>query len=428
MNGIPLSAGTWIPLENGIQVKFAPGTFQSGDYWTIPARAATGQIEWPPCGSDGNASQPPSSIVVYSAPLASMALAPAGSGAPAGPGSPSGVVVEDCRQKFSPLTALAPPTAIEAVHVTGVSWVNDDVVQLDTLATHGLTITLDRVPTCPLSGANVIVTVEPAQAVVGDNLNLPPNPGNPLTTYLRTVTVIDTAVTLNGSDITWQWPTSSTAQLDVVMNLNTSLSAGAPAQQWAKVRIRLLGQMIYAVGAAGPVYLDGMALGQPGVRQDDCQRIDLRLPSGAGVVASDFEGWLYVAPCLIVTGVTVTHPAVTVTVDPTGKVTGTIVTGSSPPAEVTPTAVITVNYPAIADATITMGLPPTATGLANIITIPDTATILRGQTSVSIPISVIGNPGAGTTPNFSISASMTPKLGGPVVATGGFSVTGAAPG
>lgn len=427
-HGIPLSAGTWIPLENGIQVNFASGTFQSGDYWTIPARAVSGQIEWPPCGSDGNASQPPSSIVVHSAPLASIAPAPAGSGTPAGPGSAGGVVVEDCRQKFSPLTALAPPTVIEAVHVTSVSWVNDDVVQLDTLATHGLTITLDQVPTCPLSGANVIVTVEPAQAVVGDNLNLPPDPGNPLTTYLRTVTVIDTAVTLNGSDITWQWPTSSTAQLDVVMNLNTSLSAGAPAQQWAKVRIRLLGQMIYAAGAAGPVYLDGMALGQPGVRQDDCQRIDLRLPSGAGLVASDFEGWLYVAPCLIVTGVTVTPHALTVTVGPTGQVTGTIVTGSSPPEAVTPTAVITVSYPAIANATVTISVPPTDTGVTNIVTVPATATILSGQTSVSVPITVVGNPGAGTTLNFSISASMNPEAGGPVVATGGFSVTGAAPG
>jgi hypothetical protein len=413
-HGIPLSAGTRIPLENGIEVKFAPGTFQSGDYWTIPARAASGQIEWPPCGSDGNASQPPSSVVVYSAPLASIA--------PGGPGSAGGVVVEDCRQKFSPLTALAPPTAIEAIHVARVSWVNDDVVTLDTLLTRGLTITLDQVPTSPLSGANVIVTVESAQAAVG-SANPPPDPG----TYLRTVTVIDTAVTLNGSDITWRVPTESTAQLTVVSSLDTSVSPGAAAQQWAKVRIRLLGQMIYAAGAAGPVYLDGLALGQPGVRQDNCQRIDLRLPSGAGVVASDFEGWLYVAPCLIVTKVTVTPPALTVSVGPGGQVRGTIVTGSSPPEAVTPTAVITVNYPALADATVTISVPPTATGVTNIVTVPGTATILRGQTSVSVPISVVGNPGAGTTLNFSISASTTALFGGPVVATG-FWVTGAAAG
>ncbi len=401
-HGISLSAGTRIPLENGIEVNFAPGTFQSGDYWTIPARAASGQIEWPPCGSDGNASQPPSSIVVHSAPLASIA--------PGGPGSPGGVVVEDCRQKFSPLTALAPPTALEAIHVTSVSWVNDDVVTLDTLLTRGLTITLDQVPTCPLSGANVIVTVESAQAAAG-NANPPPDPG----TYLRTVTVIDTAVTLNGSGITWQVP--STAQSTVVSSLDTSVSPGAAAQQWAKVRIRLLGQMIYAAGAAGPAYLDGLALGQPGVRQDNSQRIDLRLPSGAGVVASDFEGWLYVAPCLTVAGVTVGQA---------GQVPGTIVTGSSPP--VTPTAVITVNYPALADATVTISVAPTATGVTNIVTVPATATILSGQTSVSVPLTVVGNPGAGTTLTFRISASLTAQFGGPVVATREFSVTGAAAG
>ena len=404
-HGVPLSAGTWIPLENGIQVNFAPGTFQSGDYWTIPARAASGQIEWPPCGSDGNASQPPSSIVVHSAPLASIA--------PGGPGSAGGVVVEDCRQKFSPLTALAPPPAIEAVHVTSVSWVNDDVVTLDTLLTRGLTITLDRVPTCPLSGANVIVTVESAQ--------LAPDTG----TYLRTVTVIDTAVTLHGSDITWQVPTGSTAQLTVVRSLDASVFPGAAAQQWAKVRIRLLGQMIYYTGAAGPVYLDGLALGQPGVRQDNCQRIDLRLPSGAGLVASDFEGWLYVAPCLTVSGVTVTPQAFTVAGSTIGEF---IVAAGSPPEQATPTAVITVNYPALAAATVTISLAPTATGVTNIVTVPATATILRGQTSVSVPITVVGNPGAGTTLTFRISASLTAQFGGPVVATREFSVTGAAGG
>jgi hypothetical protein len=165
-----------------------------------------------------------------------------------------------------------------------------------------------------------------------------------------------------------------------------------------------------------------------GVRQDDCQRIDLRLPSGAGLVASDFEGWLYVAPCLIVTKVTVTPPALTVSVGPAGEVTGTIVTGSSPPEAVTPTAVITVSYPAIANATVTISLSPTDTGVTNIVTVPGSATILSGQTSVSVPISVVGNPGAGTTLNFSISASATALIGGPVIATGDFSVTGAAAG
>ena len=38
----------WLDLEDGIQVQFAAGgSYRSGDYWLIPARVATGSIEWP---------------------------------------------------------------------------------------------------------------------------------------------------------------------------------------------------------------------------------------------------------------------------------------------------------------------------------------------------------------------------------------------
>jgi hypothetical protein len=49
---LPITEGTeeqdWIDLEDGIQIQFADGgVYQSGDYWLIPARAATGSIELP---------------------------------------------------------------------------------------------------------------------------------------------------------------------------------------------------------------------------------------------------------------------------------------------------------------------------------------------------------------------------------------------
>lgn len=38
----------WIDLEDGVQVQFAAdGAYRSGDYWLIPARVASGGIEWP---------------------------------------------------------------------------------------------------------------------------------------------------------------------------------------------------------------------------------------------------------------------------------------------------------------------------------------------------------------------------------------------
>ena len=39
---------TWIGLEDGVEVWFANGgEYRAGDYWLIPARTATGDVEWP---------------------------------------------------------------------------------------------------------------------------------------------------------------------------------------------------------------------------------------------------------------------------------------------------------------------------------------------------------------------------------------------
>jgi hypothetical protein len=59
----------WIELEDGIEIQFQPdGTYHTGDYWLIPARTATGDVEWP-----GRAGAPaalgPRGIAHYYAPL-----------------------------------------------------------------------------------------------------------------------------------------------------------------------------------------------------------------------------------------------------------------------------------------------------------------------------------------------------------------------
>ena len=44
----------WITLEDGVQVQFQaageakiPPSYRPGDYWLIPARTITGDVEWP---------------------------------------------------------------------------------------------------------------------------------------------------------------------------------------------------------------------------------------------------------------------------------------------------------------------------------------------------------------------------------------------
>jgi len=44
---VPATNEGWIPLEDGVEVKFEAGTYKTGDYWLIPARTAKGDIEWP---------------------------------------------------------------------------------------------------------------------------------------------------------------------------------------------------------------------------------------------------------------------------------------------------------------------------------------------------------------------------------------------
>ncbi len=102
----------WIPLEDGIEIKFEAGIYKPGDYWLIPARIAIGDINWPTVQvQDENgklvtksASLPPRGVQHYYAPLA---LALVGS---------YGLEVHDCRYQFGPIaqasTDIHPAKAI----------------------------------------------------------------------------------------------------------------------------------------------------------------------------------------------------------------------------------------------------------------------------------------------------------------------------
>lgn len=90
----------WIDLEDGIQVRFVDGDFRTGDYWLIPARVATGTIEWPDLLTPpGPPEQPPHGVEDHYAPLGfvmwnSSALA--------------WNVDNNCRCEFAPLNCVAP--------------------------------------------------------------------------------------------------------------------------------------------------------------------------------------------------------------------------------------------------------------------------------------------------------------------------------
>lgn len=86
----------YLELEDGVQVRFAAGaTWRTGDHWMIPARTATGDVEWPEDTAGDPAALPPDGIVHDHARLAVATL-----------DGGAWTVEEDCRPRFPSLTAL----------------------------------------------------------------------------------------------------------------------------------------------------------------------------------------------------------------------------------------------------------------------------------------------------------------------------------
>ncbi len=94
-NGIAIAPGTEQPLEDGISVKFSAGNYHDGDYWLIPARTASADVEWPRDGGGVAIPQPPAGVRHRYCRLG-FVQADAGKLA----------LLSDCRRKFPPLTEL----------------------------------------------------------------------------------------------------------------------------------------------------------------------------------------------------------------------------------------------------------------------------------------------------------------------------------
>jgi hypothetical protein len=112
---LALTEGEWLTLEDGVQIKFTPAPhptppalvnkYRSGDYWLIPARTATGDVEWPnQIGADGELvlekGQPkPQALPPHGVDHHYAQLAVVTGGAPP---------VHDCRCRFKPVCAPPP--------------------------------------------------------------------------------------------------------------------------------------------------------------------------------------------------------------------------------------------------------------------------------------------------------------------------------
>jgi hypothetical protein len=114
-NAAFVQEGAWLSLEDGIQIRFQPADpaqpsnppvnqYLTGDYWLIPARTATGDVEWPKVtdvngnpetDSQGNPvplALPPHGINHYYAPLAVVSI-----------NGNTASLKKDCRNEFGPI-------------------------------------------------------------------------------------------------------------------------------------------------------------------------------------------------------------------------------------------------------------------------------------------------------------------------------------
>ncbi|MDM0112235.1 DUF6519 domain-containing protein [Variovorax sp. J22R133] len=96
-NALPIVEGTWIDLEEGVQVRFeAGGVYRPGDYWQIPARTITADVEWPRTDDGDPVAQTPAGIADAYCRLGIVEVDADG----------TLTVTSDCRELFPPLTAM----------------------------------------------------------------------------------------------------------------------------------------------------------------------------------------------------------------------------------------------------------------------------------------------------------------------------------
>ena len=321
--GIP-ATGEWQPLEDGISVQFSQtGRYNTGDYWLIPARTATGEIEWPPFEVPNLNPQPQPRLGIEHH-LCRLALIQV----------QDGVIdadVTDCRVLFPPLTELPAAGARQALHIVKTNWDNDGVFPADAFTKDGLRITLDAAPDpASISNETVIVTLEMPYSA-GDQTAVSPNirqqlvlvgqvgldPNDPNTIVWRFVEQAATPGANTGANTGVNTGANTGTNVGVNPGVNTGTNVGvntgvnigaspllglinltrpnliprgpqdanlaAVVQPQAfRLRVTLKGRVIWSQAGGNLIYLDGQAFGRPAAIPGAGPRTALIFPTGDG--------------------------------------------------------------------------------------------------------------------------------------------------
>jgi hypothetical protein len=272
---VAVKESTWMDLESGVRIWFEKdGTYRTGDYWVIPARTETGDVEWPQSGGQPVA-RPPRGIRHHYARLALMTAVETD--------KKSMMVTEfhDCRQVF-------PALADHALHVVGINWKNDssvlyDDLFLENLVGLGFQIILDDAPdSWTVNPNSVVVTLEMVNGLC---------------------LVVDGDVKAHNNVISWhmkaQAKKAAETHLDIGMTVMPDIGGmTVVTEKPYRIRITLKGRLIWRTCCGRRNYLDGQVFGQPRYERDEngdrVAKCDIVLPSGARDRGSDFESWFHI--------------------------------------------------------------------------------------------------------------------------------------
>ncbi len=285
---VTIETDDFIPLENGVEVRFEGSQFRSGDHWSIPTRTATRDVEWPAQIQDDGESEPllrpPQGIEHHYARLALLDF-----------GDGDVEVVADCRRTFRALS-------VDALRIVRVRTAADrQVLPLNGLirATNlpeGLLIEFSA----PLSEAVLDLLERERQSInpiVEVQLALP----EPLTPEdrefwgveqifgFRPVILASTISFANDERDAILWRPNEPARLWLRRLFSRLGPPGQPIVDRLRCTLRVRGNFIWADGPEGArVFLDGETTAHPRTR------LGLNLPSGDGQPGGDFDAWFWV--------------------------------------------------------------------------------------------------------------------------------------
>ena len=383
-NGVKVTAD-WIDLEGGIQVQFSEGNYKSGDYWLIPARTATGEIEWPPFEIPNTQPipQPPAGIKHH---YCRLALAVVNDGVPN--------VTADCRELFPPLTdicaedvcfdnsvcdleeARTVQDAINQLCRTREREPGIHIVAVDLLAGQPLRNDTEVPVNALTRGIRVLCDEDIHQDSVRGKptcfvtLDLP-FPFNNIDRQLWGDLVIGfqpliLAASVNADDRAIFWMPARGTQVWLEQRLFIMMNELRRGDR-VLAHLTLKGNFIWAQNNPD-LYLDGNVFG---FQQRERAITDLRLPSGDGGRGGDFEMWFWL----------VAAPA-----PPLLKVRGVQILSTGPdPNNPNPTVLGTLTVSPLAPPSITV--PFSTNAIPNAIEVrftaaPDQNSFINGQSFI----------------------------------------------